>query len=198
MKRYFLCLGVFSAIFCMTSCSQGYIQAVAANQQAESGRFQDALARYLKAVAGSRYRDYFAYNIGNVYYLLGEPATAGRWWDKASESSSAEVRFGAAFNRGVAYYEEGEYPRAYSSFRKAVELVPASREAKINMEYAYRKIEQVNTTVTAAAEARLEEGGEIEEPLPADALMELITEEAQNRWFRDLTREGSGPSEEDW
>ncbi|MFO7850303.1 MAG: tetratricopeptide repeat protein, partial [Spirochaetia bacterium] len=87
----------------------------------------------------ARFLPWIYYNLGNVYHSLGEADAALNEWERAEDSDDEELMYKVAFNRGVVFYERGEYQNAYDSFRRALRFSPDDIEAKVNMEYTLRK-----------------------------------------------------------
>jgi len=124
------------------SCSRlpEYYNVLEGNYAFSRGEYKTANYQYIIAKQeGSRY-DRIAYNIGNVYHALGEGRAALEKWDEAKDDSDQELLYRIAFNRGVQFYEMGNYSEAYSMFRKALKVRPEDVEAKTNLEYCLRKM----------------------------------------------------------
>ena len=80
------------------------------------------------------------YDIGNVYFMLGEfDAAVGKYLGLI-ESKFSEVRFRASFNLGCIYYQSGDFNEAARFFRKALFEKPADIDTKINLELTLKKL----------------------------------------------------------
>ena len=115
---------------------------LAGNMAHSRGQYQKAILHYLNAQKhpGSA-EDALHYNLGSVYYALGEGEAALRAWAQAENSTSdVETLFRVAFNRGVLYYQWGYFEEAYRSFRRALVLNPSDIDTKINLEDSLSRI----------------------------------------------------------
>ncbi len=112
----------------------------------QQGRYQDALLSYLEGRDTEKFSGRIQYNIGNVYYALGEGEAALGIWDSIDENRDSEVAFNTIFNKGVLHYQMGRYPEAYRSFRTALEMVPGNLDAKRNLELTIDRLEVENPT----------------------------------------------------
>jgi len=125
------------------ACGAGdpYVSVIEGNYAFGQGRYQDATVRYLQALSRGSYSDWISYDLGNVYHSLGESDAALQMWKRASHSADSSLRFGVAFNQGVQFYELGDYPEAYASFRRALEFDSSNINAKINLELTLQKLQ---------------------------------------------------------
>ena len=141
MEKLVLVLTLFFALF-ISSCSNpaAYYTVWSGNNSFAGGDYQEANTAYLKALQGEVYSSYVNYNLGNVYYALGEGDAAAAAWEKAVFTESRELMFRTVYNRGVLEFETGNYEEAFGSFRDALELKPESLDAKINLEYSLRRM----------------------------------------------------------
>ncbi len=137
--KYFF---IFSSFF-LASCSllePGW-SVLRGSTASYKGDYQKALVFYLRQSRSRRYREIVLYDIAEVYYALGEGKAALEIWKDIQESSEKVVVFSAAFNRGVAAYQEESFLEAYHAFRQALELEPASLDAKKNLELTIERLE---------------------------------------------------------
>jgi Ca-activated chloride channel family protein len=104
------------------------------------GEYPQATFSYLDALSSGRWENRIHYNLGNVYYELGEESAAFREWEAALSGQDAVLDFRIAFNRGVLLYEQARYQEAYDAFRRALSINSSSIDAKINLEHSLRKI----------------------------------------------------------
>ncbi len=160
----------------------------------QQGRYQDALLFYLKGEDTGKYRGRISYNVGNVYYALGEGHAALQIWAEIDSDRDSEVSFNTVFNTvfntGVIHYQLGNYPEAYRAFRTALELDTGSLDAKKNLELTIDRLE---------ADAR---SGEFrtENPVPetsedARRILQYIKRKEGSLW---KSKESGSDSENDW
>jgi tetratricopeptide (TPR) repeat protein len=113
---------------------------VRANYNVSRGEYQPAIVDYLRARENQLYDAWLAYNLGNVYHYLGESNAALERWDFARSSGAPELVYGANFNRGVYFFEQGRYREARRQFRIALEADPGSIPAKRNLELTLERL----------------------------------------------------------
>lgn len=134
---------LFVLPFLLVSCNAYFphLRVVRANYNVSRGEYQPAIVDYLRAQGVSEYEPWLAYNLGTVYHYLGESGAAVDRWEAAWESDVDDLMYGARFNRGVFLFEQGRFRDAFREFRYALQINPASRAAKTNMELALERID---------------------------------------------------------
>jgi tetratricopeptide (TPR) repeat protein len=134
---------IFPLLLCFLFSSCSYINpgllVFWGNYQMDQGNFKRANVAFLDALEWDYNDSLINYNIGNIYYSLGERDSALMRWNEAN-SDEREFLFKLIFNKGVYYYEKGQYEDAALSFRKAVNLKPADRDSKINLELSLYRV----------------------------------------------------------
>ncbi len=189
MKTSFVCI---LAVMILGSCRE-FPQATAVlsgNFANNLGQYQKAILRYLGAeeemTAGL---DIVYYNLGNVYYSLGESEAALHTWSLAEkETDDVEVLFRIAFNRGLVYFNWGHYEEASQSFKWALRYNPADIDSKINLEDS---LSHVRSEIPKPAEKR-----EISTPTVSDnLLLEYIKRKEADVW---TSPEAESPNAQDW
>lgn len=138
---------LISSFFIILSCNRFMESStiLAGNQKFRSGHYQDSILDYLKGVDSEIYKDYFYYNLGNVYSSLGENPSAFSVWNLADGESSNSLKFSLLYNKGCLEFQEGNYESSYNLFRQALLLIPSSIEAKINLELSLNKMSAAST-----------------------------------------------------
>jgi tetratricopeptide (TPR) repeat protein len=159
---------------------ESHIRVLRANYAYGQGRFQNATVDYLRAWEAAEYQPWIAYNLGNVYYALGEVQAALGMWQRAQESDEPDILFGVTFNKGVFYYERGRYQDAYTQFQHALEIDPASVDAKTNLELALQKIRAGEQVVRGDPTGGA--GGEGPSPQTV-RILEYVRRKEETRWF---------------
>lgn len=134
-------LTLLLAVCGFSSCSLGKtgMDTLLGNYAFQQGRYQKAMVHYLEGLKQNEFPGLIHYNLGNLYFSLGEPETAREAWEMAEPGSDKDLLFRIQFNRGIYYYEKGLFAEAYESYRSALLLKPQDTDAKINLELAYRK-----------------------------------------------------------
>ena len=127
MEKYFLTGLILSSLFIISSCSnsQVYIDVIEGNYAFSRGEYQEANLAYLNVKGVDLYSEYISYNLGNVYYALGEIDSAFEEWRSIKDESKTEITVRGLFNTGVLLFELSRYEEAYKTFRKVLELDPS-------------------------------------------------------------------------
>ncbi|MDC7219721.1 MAG: tetratricopeptide repeat protein [Spirochaetales bacterium] len=132
-------LVIFSYFLFSCSYVNPGLQVFWGNYLMDQGNFKRANLYYLEALEWGENDSLVNYNIGNVYYSLGERDSALARWNQ-SDSEELNFRFMLTFNKGVYYFEKGLYEEAAQSFRQAVVLKPTDWDSKINLELAMDRV----------------------------------------------------------
>jgi tetratricopeptide (TPR) repeat protein len=205
---------VTTALVCIGACSAGgpMLSVVRGNLAYGRGDYQTALVRYLAVGGSSSHSGWLVFNTGNVYYALGEQEAALSAWNDARASSAARTEddgasgstlliHAASYNRGVLFYQRGDYDAAYDEFRYALSVNPRSPAAKTNLELALRKIrsaeraEQVGDTGSpgdVGADAADDDAG-----AATLRILEYVRRKEAQRWFADRESDDT-PDPRDW
>lgn len=142
MARFVKLLLICSLLLSTFSCSfvGPEVSVFSGNYLFQQGKSQQATLYYLKSLGYEKHSDIIYYNLGNNYYSLGEGSSALDVWDNAESSIDTEVMFRLNFNRGVYYYQMGQYKLAYDFFRESLKINRYNVDAKINLELALSKL----------------------------------------------------------
>ena len=145
-SRLYRYAGIAFVIVALSSCSVArvYVGVVQARNDYSGGDFQGANRKLVSLTRAGAFEPWISYNIGTVYYALGEPAAAEELWSADSGEVSTELAVLREFNLGVLAYERGSYEESYERFVRVLQLDPSLVEAKINLEFAFEKIEDQN------------------------------------------------------
>jgi len=160
------------------------------NYAYQQGRYQDALLHYLKAGEEDTHEGRIRYNIGNVYYALGESPSALEIWRSQIGDRDRDVQFFSSFNSGVIFYQMGRYPEAYGAFRTALELQPGDLDAKKNLELALERLEAESRSSESMDQAAHPEMSD-----DARRIMQYIRRKEGRVW---KTETGESGSANDW
>lgn len=161
MERRFLTGFIIFSLF-VSSCSNPglYIDVFSGNYAYSRGEYQDANLLYIKAFSKKSYSDFVSYNLGNVYYALGEAAPALTKWNFSVQSENPAVRFSSFFNRGVLLFELSRYEEAYNSFKSALKINPSDISTKIDLEYCLLKMNVRNNSSEQLIRKKEDEGND--------------------------------------
>lgn len=145
MEKYVLIFICLFAIVLIASCEpagQMYL-VYDGNNLYNQGKYQKSLSSYLNALKQKTLNEWCNYNLGNVYYVIGESDRASNTWIKIVEknkNNNENLLFSIYYNLGIFYYETGEYKKAYESFKNSLLLKPLDINSKINLEHSYQKV----------------------------------------------------------
>lgn len=146
MVRNILRVLLLLLVFIIQSCDRLVESSslITGNQQFRNGEYQDSIISYLKGLSSQESKDYFYYNLGNVYSYLGEYPSAFSVWSHTDGGESNQLRFNLLYNMGYLEYQLGNYIKAYELFKDALNVNPSSIEAKINLELSLSKMSAAN------------------------------------------------------
>jgi tetratricopeptide (TPR) repeat protein len=117
------------------------VQVLQANYAFLQGDYLQSTIGYIPLLNDPTYFPFVAYNLGNVYYALGEFGPALELWRHAEDSPNLELLFRTKFNQGVLFFEQRNFDQARRAFIQALELNPSSVEAKINLELSLERLD---------------------------------------------------------
>ena len=162
------------------------------NYSYQIGEFQQATINYVKGLESRKYKEWIYYNMGNVYFSLGEGGAALDVWANVETASDSELRHRLNFNKGVLYYQLGKYNEAYNMFKEALKADPSSLDAKINLELTLGKL---------AAPAIGNGGGNSNQsdsvnPAETERMLEYIKRKEGELWFS--SEQETEYDQEDW
>lgn len=134
-KRYLKGL-LTASVLLMTGC--GNMAAVyhitLGNFYFFNNRLQEANYQYLLSWENEKYHDIVVYNLGTVYFHLGESAAAMEMWSRYTPGDRDALNYRFYYNRSLLKCETGDYRGAFADMKEALDINPRSREAKNNME----------------------------------------------------------------
>jgi tetratricopeptide (TPR) repeat protein len=189
-------IALLAVVVVFAGCSGGgsMVSVLRGNLAYSRGDYQSALVHYLSTDAESVHRGWLLYNSGNVYYALGEQEAALSAWDDARKSAvdpvSGEADRGAqtllihaaSYNRGVLFYQRGEYQAAYDEFKYALSVNARSVAAKANLELALERVRSAEQVQQVGGDAA--NGDAADEAGPATLrILEYVRRKEAQRWF---------------
>lgn len=152
---------------------------ITGNQQFRSGEYQESIISYLKGLESQESKDYFYYNLGNVYSYLGEYPAAFSVWSHTDGGESPALKFNLLYNKGYLEYQLGNYLKAYNLFKAALNINPASIEAKINLELSLSKMSVANYSQGSES---AESDQEINESDETTRILEYVKQKENMTW----------------
>lgn len=189
MEKFALTLFLLLSSVVLSSCGKAevYLHVLRGNYAYGRGDFQEATVMYLKASDTGQFRDIVAYNMGNVYQALGESEAALEQWEKARLTGNKELLPNVLYNEGILKYEMGEYEQSYLLFRQVLELDPLRDDARVNLEYALKKMSARNKVPKSIRPVP----GEEKERENLERVLQYVERKEQTLW-------GTGTSESEY
>lgn len=169
------------SLFLFTSCGglEPGMSVLTGNYKYQVGEFQEATINYVKGLESGKYTQWIHYNMGNVYFSLGEGGAALDVWTKVDSVEDRDLRHRLNFNKGVLFYQMGRYEEAYELFKSSLKADPSSIDAKINLELTLGKLAAPPVENSGAG------GGSAEAINPAETqrMLEYIRRKEGELWF---------------
>jgi len=137
--RFSFLIFLFS-LFSSCSETQGKLLIMEANFLNTRGYYTEAISAYLRALQYKEAVPYAEYGLASAFFALEESDAA---LDRYLEAENAlellgdahnELKFRIHYNRGIIYFEKGEYNEAALAFREALKIDSGRIEAKRNLE----------------------------------------------------------------
>ena len=188
MERYLVIL--LLPLLLLTGCAPyaTHWRILKGNYDYINGRYQPATVAYLRILEEGHEREEIVhYNLGNVFYALGETAAAEEEWNLALEVDEQELRYRTLFNLGNLYFELSQYNQAYDRFRQALTIRPESVDAKRNLELMLQKL----SSQEAAPLVPSQGGAAAGEPPGEDIerILQYIRRKEESQWVSQQNQE---------
>jgi tetratricopeptide (TPR) repeat protein len=197
LEKYFLKGFILFLLLIFSSCSnsKAYLDVISGNYAFSRGEYQEANLDYLKVADFEQYNDYISYNLGNVYYALGEIDSAFKEWQHIDGDIVNEIIIRSFFNTGVLLFELSRYEEAYETFRNILELDPSNINAKINLEYCIHKMDFSQENRIDSRESTSEE---LQKTDDVSRVLDFVKRRESNIWKSVPESKSEFPSLEDW
>jgi len=195
----FILLFSFFFVLSLSSCrgTQGKLLIMEANFLNTRGYYTEAISAYLKALEYEEAAPYAEYGLASAFFALEESDAA---LDRYLEAENAlelrgeehnELRYRIHYNRGIIYFERGEYNEAALAFREALKVDSSRIEAKRNLELSLL----TDTWRSPPAPVYSSEGAENgPDKAGSQVLFEYLRAKEQEQWKSREWVEESGPS----
>ncbi len=129
----------------------------------QAGEYEQALKCYIDAQLADPENPLIDYNMGTVYYRLGQFDQAAAHFKKALEQEDALQKGTAYYNLGNSAFRQKAYDDAISSYEKALELMPDDAMTKDNLALARQAKEMAAQTPPSTDSADSNQKGEEKE-----------------------------------
>jgi Ca-activated chloride channel family protein len=107
-----------------------------------AGDYNPALELFLKAQTDAPEAPEAAFDVGDAQYKSGDYEGAMKSWSSSARGSKDDLKARAVYNMGNAAYRLDRLEDAAKHYEEAVRLDPKDDDARKNLEFVKRKIEQ--------------------------------------------------------
>jgi Ca-activated chloride channel family protein len=107
------------------------------------GAYEKALKLFIDAQLDHPDRPDILYNIGNAYYHTGDYEAAAKSYKEALKTENKLLQQKAHYNIGNAEFRKKQYEDALKNYEDALNLNPDDIQARQNLEYVKKVMEQV-------------------------------------------------------
>lgn len=108
----------------------------------QADKFDDALDHFTQAQVQDPNDPAVLYNLGNTMYKRQDYDGAATHYRQALPHASASLKPRLLYNLGNTAYRQGELQTAIESYASALKLAPDDRQAKENLAFVKRRLEQ--------------------------------------------------------
>jgi len=113
------------------------------NDKYDEENYKDAEVDYMKALEKSPESVKGQYNLGGALYKQENYEDASKLYGSiAGRDISDEAKADALYNLGNSYVKAQKFPEAISAYKNSLRLDPGDQDAKYNLEYAKRMLQQ--------------------------------------------------------
>jgi Ca-activated chloride channel family protein len=180
-------LSVLLCLILFSSCAktQGKLLIMEANFLYSRGFYTEAILSYMKALKYEDAAPYAEYGLASVFFVMDESDASLERYKEAElslerrQEDHPELRYRIHYNRGIIYFEKGDYGEATKAFREALKVDGSRIDAKRNLELSLLTGTRSNKGPPAFsrgdAENSLENSG-------SAVLFEYIREKEQEQW----------------
>ncbi|MFH1312388.1 MAG: tetratricopeptide repeat protein [Candidatus Eisenbacteria bacterium] len=112
------------------------------NRHYDDGEHQQALDRYLAAERLDSLQSVPHFNAGDALYRLGKFPEGAREFLNSSASPADSIAAMSYYNLGNSMFKSGDLKGAAEAYKRSLLIDPDDEDAKYNLEYAIRMMEQ--------------------------------------------------------
>jgi len=109
----------------------------------KEGKIDEALAKWRDAQIDAPDKKELHYNIGNGLYEKNQYEGSFSEYQKSSDSKDAELQAKTYYNMGNTHYRMGKLPEAIEDYERCLEVTPDDEDAKYNIEFIKKKMEEL-------------------------------------------------------
>ena len=156
------------------------------NKLYREGKVSEALSKWRDAQIENPDSDKLHYNIGNGLHDQKKYKDAFKEYGKSMDSKDSELKSKAYYNMGNTRYRMGKLQEAIGDYEKCLEINPQDEDAKYNIEFIKKKLEEQKQQQSGREEEK-EENKEVSgnRPQVTGKEEELSGEEKQGEMSRE-------------
>ncbi len=104
--------------------------------------YDRALELYREALEESPDSPAIRFNLGDAHFKKEEMEDATDSFSRALRSEDPEIKSRAQYNLGNSLYRQGKLQESLSAYREALKLAPGDRDAKHNLEFVLKQLQE--------------------------------------------------------
>ncbi len=134
---------ILHVALCTLYCPSAFAGSAQQAQEAyQKGEYDKSLKLFIDAQLENPDKPEISYNIGNAYYKSGRYDEAAKNFKQALQSQNPQLRQKALYNLGNSNYKNNNLDEAVKNYEEAIKLDPKDTQAKDNLEFVKKVIEQ--------------------------------------------------------
>jgi len=198
MEKNILIFVLTTSLFISCSLPEAGVNVLLGNYDYQKGDYQKAMVRYMDSLGSEKNDLWIRYNLGNVYYSLGEHQAALEEWQRVERSDNDKLLKNSYFNRGILYFNLGKYSQAASGFKQVLKLDSSDLDAKVNLELSlFRLFSETDNQDSSRPDPKKNE------PVPVKSdtrrILEYVKQKEPVLWQKNLLKTVSSPQQtDDW
>lgn len=112
------------------------------NRSYSEGEYDKALELYREALEESPDSPAIRFNLGDALFKKEEMEDAADSFSEALQSEDPEIKSRAQYNLGNSLYRQGKLQESLSAYREALKVAPGDRDAKHNLEFVLKQLQE--------------------------------------------------------
>ncbi len=104
--------------------------------------YDKALELYREALQESPDSPAIRFNLGDAFFKQEEMEDAADSFSQALQSEDPEIKSRAQYNLGNSLFRQGKLQESLSAYREALKLAPGDRDAKHNLEFVLKQLQE--------------------------------------------------------
>ena len=112
------------------------------NRNYSEGDYDKALELYREALEESPDSPAIRFNLGDALFKKEKMEDAADSFSRALQSEDPEIKSRAQYNLGNSLYRQGKLQESLGAFREALKAAPRDRDAKHNLEFVLRQLQE--------------------------------------------------------